>query len=157
MRRVGEITLSIIGAVLSLFGVIIWAITRSTFKLSEFREELIGIFDESIEMNELDGAMTSQEILESMDTIFPVLILSALVSTIIGIVAVFLLRGNKQPFAAGLVLIIGAVIVLVSSFATGFLAVILYVIAGIMTLVRKPPVDNRISKDNSHEDNVYLD
>src|SRR5699024_12488963 len=63
-----------------------------------------------------------------------------LVSTILGIIAMYFFIGNKKPVAASVVVIIAAIIVTIGTALAGVVPGVLYLIAGIMGLVRRPPI-----------------
>ncbi|WP_033541005.1 DUF4064 domain-containing protein [Planococcus sp. CAU13] len=67
-----------------------------------------------------------------------VLIASAIVAIVLGIVAMVLLKGNRKPVIAGILFIATAVIVSIVTTGVGILAGLFYLIAGILCLVRKP-------------------
>src|SRR5690625_4901880 len=62
----------------------------------------------------------------------------SILAILLGLVAIFLLRQNKHPKAAGIILLATAVISTFMTFFLGFIGGIIYVITGIMALVRKP-------------------
>jgi hypothetical protein len=54
------------------------------------------------------------------------------------LIGVFSIKGNKKPVLAGILFIAGAVLTAIISIGFGFVPAILYLIAGIVSLVRKP-------------------
>src|SRR5699024_2022845 len=60
------------------------------------------------------------------------LVVVAIISLVVGIIATILLIGDKKPKAAGILLIISSIIVLLASLFLGFFAFLFYLIAGIM-------------------------
>lgn len=79
-----------------------------------------------------------------------VIIISALVAVILGILAIVFLKGNKRPKAAGIILIITGVVTTVGTFGLGIFGGIAFLIAGIVTLARKEkkPIEEESSSLN---------
>jgi len=134
LKRTGEITLGIIGIILSALTTLLGMGFRWISDSEEFKSV---IFDEAIN----DPAVNPEDI----DMIFSfmagagwALIIAAVLGVILGIIGVISIKGNKHPKLAGLMFIIGAVLVGIISFGIGFLPALLYLIAGIMCFARKP-------------------
>lgn len=139
VNRTGEIVLTLFGVAASIIGVI------SVIGLSR-------IFTNQEFINEFKLEMQAEGIgSEDMELVFgffssagTFLLVVAIISLIVGIIATILLIGDKKPKAAGILLIITSVIVLLASLFSGFFAFLFYLIAGIMAVVRKP----KINKDD---------
>lgn len=145
MKRIAEITLGVIGAifyVLSLFfGFIrVWA------------ENNKGYIQDLMLNNPEEFPLTPAEA-EVVENIFnfnlarggSLLIILPIVAIILGIIAMVLLKGNKQPIAAGIIFIATGVIYVILTMGGGILSGVLYLIAGILCLTRKPnqpPLEN---------------
>ncbi|MEI3607432.1 DUF4064 domain-containing protein [Pseudogracilibacillus sp. SE30717A] len=129
MKRTGEITLIIIGAVLNLLGIIGFGLFTS-FSQTDF-----------FLYNVLDGYGSPEElfVINIMTGIGWFLAILSFFALIAGIIALFFFKGNKKPKPASIILIITSVIVLLGTFGMGFFAFLCYLVAGIMGLVRKPP------------------
>ncbi|MFK4998056.1 DUF4064 domain-containing protein [Bacillus sp. N9] len=134
MKRTGEMTLGIIGIVCSFFMAIFgfalkWASNSEEVKslILEAAENdpALNPGDTDLAFSWLAGAGTS-------------MLIAAIIGIIIGIIAAIFIKGNKKPKVAGILFIVGAVLIAIISFLTGFLPALLYLIAGIMCLVRKP-------------------
>ncbi|TYS18108.1 DUF4064 domain-containing protein [Rossellomorea vietnamensis] len=124
--------MGVIGIILSaLFAVMGFVLNANSGAMQEMVEE---------EFSQ-DPTFTAEEtnvILQSMESIGPFLIGLGLISSILGLVAVLLIKGNKKPVIAGILFILGALVVGLGTVGAGFLPGILFLIAGIMALVRKP-------------------
>lgn len=141
MKRTGEFVLGIIGIIIYAFftmmgALLVW-IQNNADKVKDMMTE--------VSENDPENAMSVEDLNESLDTLVDsgsgwVVFSAALITTIVGIVALVLLRGNKRPKPAGIILILFAV---VSFFVLGQIAIIgaiPYIVVGIMCLVRKAPV-----------------
>ncbi|MFC5713124.1 DUF4064 domain-containing protein [Thalassorhabdus alkalitolerans] len=139
MKRTGEVTLGIIGVVLSGL-VSILGFTLTTFMDSqEFQQQL------SQEMAQ-DPAMGTEEVnmvIGMLGTFGWAIIISSILGAVLGIIAVINIRGGKRRILAGILFLITAVIVGIGTLGFAFVPAILFLIAGIMALVRKPkPPEN---------------
>lgn len=134
MKRTGEIILTSIGIVFSVFGILAGFGWSSLFGSNVIKEEVLN--DPSLNSADMSDIMTGFAILEGSGWFIVVI---AVISLIVGILGIIFFMGNKKPKAAGIILIIGSVIVLVGSIGTGFFSFITYLIAGIMGVVRKSP------------------
>ncbi|WP_010098149.1 DUF4064 domain-containing protein [Ornithinibacillus scapharcae] len=138
MRRIAEVTLGVIGAVFYLislfFGFIrIWA------------ENNKGYIQDIMLNNPEEFPLTPAEV-DVVENIFNIdlarggtlLIILPIVAIILGIIAMVLIKGNKQPVAAGIIFIATGVLYVILTVGGGILSGILYLIAGILCLARKP-------------------
>ena len=135
MKRTAEIVLGIIGALGYAFSA---AIGGFLLWMQNNRDVLEDAMTET-------GDPTTDLTIGEFETMIDVLgtggwllLVSSIVAIILGIVAMVLLKGNKKPVIAGIIFIATAVIVAFITGGVGILAGILYLIAGIMCLVRKP-------------------
>ncbi|MBS4217855.1 DUF4064 domain-containing protein [Bacillus sp. FJAT-49711] len=134
MKRTGEITLGIIGIILSVLTALVGMFFMWISKSEEIKSF---VFEESLN----DPTVTPEDIelvLNFMGGGGWALIIAAILGVILGIIGVIAIKGNKKPKLAGAMFIIGTVLVGVISFGFGFLPAILYLIAGIMCFARKP-------------------
>lgn len=138
MKRTGEIVLGIIGMILSLFLVIGGIFFVSAQNSEEVRSAVEGeiIADPAMEISQQDMNMVFQ-VFASFGW---ALVIAALIGVIFGLVAILNIKGNKRPKLAGWMFIVGAVLTGLISVGLGFIPALLYLIAGIMCFVRKPPV-----------------
>lgn len=137
MKRTAEVVLAIIGALGFAFtaaigGMMIWLQNNRGIMEESFNE----MAAETPEM----GMADLDEMLNMLGTGGWFLAVASVVAIILGIVAMVLLKGNKKPVVAGIILIATAVIVSFVTGGAGVLAGIFYLIAGIMALVRKPKI-----------------
>lgn len=135
MKRTAEI-------VIGILGVLAYALTAALGGLMIWLQNNRGIMEESFnEMAQEDPDVMMADfdaVLDLLGTGGLLLLGTSIVAILLGVVAMVLLKGNKQPVVAGIMLIAAAVI---GSFVTGgagILPGIFYVVAGIMALVRKP-------------------
>lgn len=142
MKRTGEMTLGIIGiilsALLSLLGAFFaWAGNSDELKLF-LKEEMVN--DPALSANPADVSA----VLGGMSTFGWAVIVAAVLGIVFGIIASVAIKGNKNPKLAGWMFIIGAVLTGAVSVGFGFLPALLYLIAGLMALVRKAPADHGV-------------
>ncbi|ASK60999.1 hypothetical protein CFK37_01610 [Virgibacillus phasianinus] len=137
MKRTGEVTLGIIGAFFYAFfaiigAVMVWVENNREQVESFFREAAAQDPSASISMTDLNDA------LDAVGNSGLILTIISVVAIILGIISMIFLKGNKKPKAAGIILIVTAVVVAFISYGAGIIAGIFYLIAGIMALARKP-------------------
>ncbi|MEC5424155.1 DUF4064 domain-containing protein [Virgibacillus sp. C22-A2] len=154
MKRTGEVILGILGAlVYGLFAALgagmIWLrnnqdTIRNLLIEGGFEQEFPEITIEEVThlFNDIKGAGL-------------LLLITSIVAILLGIVAMILLRGNKNPKAAGIIFIGTTVAVMIVNFGLGIIGGIFYLIAGIMCLVRKPPLTKE--KEQQPEDPLTVD
>lgn len=135
MKRTPEIILGIIGALgyafmAALGGFMLWL--QGNRDLMEESVTATGDPELDLTMEEFDM------VLDLLGTGGTVLLASAIAAVVLGIVAMILLKGNKKPVVAGIIFLIVAVGVSITTTGIGILAGIFYLIAGILCLVRKP-------------------
>ncbi|MEY8752525.1 DUF4064 domain-containing protein [Alkalicoccobacillus gibsonii] len=134
MKRTGELVLGIIGSILLLLG-ILFAVSINTFFTSvdsaEFQEEFNQEIANDPTFTEADAEMV-MDLVDSVPSFMTGLIVSWVIAGILGILATIFVK--KKTKLSGIFFLIGGVIGIVS-----VIPAILYVIAGIMALVRKAP------------------
>src|SRR5699024_2125178 len=80
----------------------------------------------------------SEEMLQVAGPLSWMITIGGLLAIILGIVAMIMLKGNKNPKAAGItLLVVGAATILIA-FPHGIFIGMFYLIAGILCLARKP-------------------
>lgn len=135
MKRTAEITLTIIGVVINaLVGGSVLLIA-SIFKNEAFQEQVkneLAKTDPSL--NTADPSM----VLDAIGNGSWWVIIASLIGLVLGIIAAVYLKGNKNPKLAGILLIIAAVVSVLLSVGVDWLSGILFLIAGILSLARKP-------------------
>lgn len=137
MKRTGEMVLGVIGAIYYAFIAVIGALI---VWVENNRDQVQDFFSQAA-ADSPDAGMTEADVTNMLDSIGnsgAVLLIISLLAVILGIVAMVFIKGNKKPKAAGIIFIATAVIFAVISFGAGLVGGILYLIAGIMCLVRKP-------------------
>jgi len=139
MKRTGEFVLGIIGIIIyaffTLMGTLLIWIQNNADKVRDMMAE-VAKDDPEVSVDEFNEAL--EVVVDSGNARLVCSV--SLITAIVGIVALVLLKGNKRPKPAGIMLIFFAVI---SFFTLGQIAVIgaiPYIAAGVMCLVRKPPV-----------------
>lgn len=138
LKRTGEITLGIIGIILSALTALVGMFLMWVSRSDEIKSIVI---DESLN----DPSVNPEDIEMALGFLSGggwALIIAAILGVILGIIGVIAIKGNKKPKLAGLMFIIGAVVVGVISFGFGFLPALLYLIGGIMCFARKPLLPN---------------
>ncbi|WP_449537506.1 DUF4064 domain-containing protein [Ferdinandcohnia sp. Marseille-Q9671] len=133
MKRTGEFVLTIIGACLfaliSLFGFMFVGLSDN----NEFTQEMENMVATDPELTGVDMGIIT-DLISTGGWYF---IIVGILAIILGIVSLVLLKGNKHPKAAGIILIIVAILSTLATFLISIIASILYLIAGILCLVRK--------------------
>ena len=132
VNRTIEIILVIFGLLASVLGIFSHFIYSAIFE----NPEILDAVQEEMVQEGFSFADINQSI-SLISSLSTYLTFIAIVSVIVGIIAIILLMGDKKPKAAGILLIIASVIVLVASVGTGFFAFVFYLIAGIVAVVRK--------------------
>ncbi|GGL65148.1 DUF4064 domain-containing protein [Sporolactobacillus putidus] len=126
MKRTGEFVLSIIAGAINLF-LIVSGVRSVSADPSVLRQQL----------SAAGTHLTAQDInsvIQLLNTIGTLLITLSIVSILLAVIALILLKRNSdKPKLAGWLLILAGVVSLIE-----IIPGILYIIAGIMALVRKP-------------------
>lgn len=140
MKRTGEFVLGIIGIIIYGFFTLLGAL----MVWAQNNQDTIKNMLEEMAKDDPEDALSAEDLNDTLEAIAEgggwVVFSAALITMVVGIVALVFLKGNKRPKPAGIMLIAVAVI---SYFVLGGIALfgaVLYIIAGIMALVRKPPV-----------------
>ncbi|WP_026685071.1 DUF4064 domain-containing protein [Heyndrickxia coagulans] len=132
MKRTAEIILSVIGAVLNGLATILVIF----FTIAMKSQSIIDQMKSDASIREADF----QTVLHTIQALGWGIAVVLIIGTVIGIVAAVQLRNNKRPKLSGILLIIGALLVFFFTVGFGVLPALLYLIAGILSLVRKPPI-----------------
>ncbi len=136
MKRTAEITLTIIGVIINVLVSGGIALIAALFKNESFQEQVKNELenDPSVSVNETDLSM----VLDTIGNGSWWVVIASLIGIVLGIIATVFLIGNKKPKPAGILLIIAAVVSVILSVGIDWLSGILFLIAGILSLVRKP-------------------
>lgn len=138
MKRTVEIVFSVIGVLLYLLmaavgAVLVWVDNNKDIVQNMIRKAN----EQSSPANQLP--MTDlNNMLDVVGYGGIFLIIVSIIAIIVGIISIVLIKGNKKPKAAGIMLIITAIVISVITSGGGIIGGIFYLITGIMCLVRKP-------------------
>lgn len=135
MSRTGEIVLTIIGAL--LYG--LFAATGIFMGWLFNNEELLNDINNEVQSEPQISASDFEAFVDMLGGGGWILAIVSIISVILGIIAIILVKGNKKPKAAGIILIVTSVIVALVTLGAGIISGIFYLIAGIMCLARKEP------------------
>ncbi|KGP74600.1 DUF4064 domain-containing protein [Pontibacillus yanchengensis] len=140
MSRKAEIIITIIGMVMftGLFGLSI--IFLSVQGDPEFQQMLQDSLNETYSQMEGGQTINLEEMANMISSFTTYLLVASLAGIGLGGLSLFFLKGNKKPKAAGIILIVTAVIGTIATLFLSFFGGVAYLIAGIMALVRKPKV-----------------
>ncbi|MGD7045109.1 DUF4064 domain-containing protein [Jeotgalibacillus proteolyticus] len=150
MKRTAEIVLSVIGIILNILVVV--GIFLANYFLSD--EEVRSQFEAEME-SDPDFAATGTdmsgvvEMLSGLGMFFNIVFI---ISSILSIVAIVVVRGNRKPKLAGGLLLGSAVLVFLGTFLIGWLPALLFLIAGIMCFARKPKGHDRDIHDQRDDE-----
>ncbi|HHU20509.1 MAG TPA: DUF4064 domain-containing protein [Bacilli bacterium] len=96
--------------------------------------------DASVEEVAEEDLSTYDEFVEALRTAGIIIIVLAVITVIVGIVSVLLLRNDKRPKIAGVILLAAGIFIGFLQFFIALVASLFYVIAGLMALFRKPKI-----------------
>ncbi|KMY51312.1 DUF4064 domain-containing protein [Peribacillus loiseleuriae] len=139
MKRTGEYILAIVGILLSIILTFIGIFFIALKQNDGIRQAIEGELTN-------DPTITMEDFSMVMDAIGGfgwMIIVASGIGIVLGLVSIFILKSERQTMA-GVFFIITAVLVGLLSVGLGLLQAILFLIAGIMCLVRKP---KNIEKD----------
>jgi hypothetical protein len=132
MSRTAEVVMGMIGILFSvMFAVMGFALND---KFEEVQAEIEREFSRDLSLSAAD----INQIMEILDSLGQFLLGLGLISTVLAVIAVVSIKGNKKPKMAGIFFILAALVIGLGTFGAGFLPGLLFLIAGIMALVRKP-------------------
>ena len=147
MKRTIEIILSSVGTLFTLIGLIGTAVLVFFGNSDLVRESFVEGFEEGA----MDAGGTynpgeADMLLNFMIGFGWIVFIALLIAFVLGIISIFFYVGNKKPKAASIIAIVTGVVVGLGTMFTGFLPALLFVIAGIIGLVRKPPVNPEVTE-----------
>ncbi|MFB4167936.1 DUF4064 domain-containing protein [Virgibacillus sp. JSM 102003] len=133
MNRTGEIVLTIVGALIYMLFAGLGIFTAWLFNNEQILNEA------SDEMMQQPGMGTGdmQAMLEVLQGGGLVLAIVSIIALVLGIISIILVKGDKKPKAAGIILIVTSVLAAIITVGAGIFSGIFYLIAGIMCLARK--------------------
>lgn len=131
MNRTGEIVLSIIGALIygllaALGGITVWFFNNKTMWQG---------FSDELKIQE--QGLNTNEVMSVLGNGGWILTIVSIVGLLLGIIAIILVKGDKKPKAAGIILIVTAIVGSIFTFGVGLISGLFYLIAGIMCLARR--------------------
>lgn len=132
MKRTGEIVLSVIGTVFYGLSAAFFGLMMALFNNEQFIQEM-----------EMETAPEDLEYLymglDFINATGAIAIGITVLAMILGIVSIVLLKGDKNPKVAGIILLATSVLASVVTLGAAIFPSIFLFIAGIMALVRKAP------------------
>lgn len=145
LKRTAEIVLAVIGLLFTLIGAGFTTFITSLTRLDAFQEG----FQEGYYEDLPPGTYESGEAMFVLNILsgFGWLIVAVyVIGAILGVISLIFFIGNKKPKPASIIMIVAALLVGIGTLITGFVPALLYLIAGIVGLVRKdPPVNEEES------------
>jgi len=132
MKRTVEKILTWIGIILQFILIFIMAIVTPFLNDASVKDTLIEKINNSNEYNQVSTQMSPSQLLDVASDLFLIALVVVIVCTVIAIIVALLI--NKLPKFSGVVLIL---IAIVTVFTFNWLTALLWLIAGIMLLVRK--------------------
>lgn len=142
VKRTGEVVMGIFAIIFSFGFTVLGVLFNAGANNDEFSTSFQQSFTES------DPTLTSEDadlFLGVMQSLGTGMIWLGIIAGIIGILAVIFITKNKKPVLSGILFIVGALIIGIGTIGAGFVPGLLYLISGIMALVRKPkPMDTAL-------------
>ncbi|MFI8574274.1 DUF4064 domain-containing protein [Rossellomorea aquimaris] len=139
VKRTGEVVMGVIGIILSALFSIIGIVVNMGMSDPEVMSQL----EEGMESdpNVQNAEMTAGDlssIINAAESAGSYLVILGIIASILGIIAVLTIVKNKKPVLSGIMFIIAALVIGLGTIGFGFVPGLLFLIAGIMALVRKP-------------------
>lgn len=134
MGRTGEMLFTFLGIVVYSFYSVIGG---ATIWMNNNQDKVEGLLDEE-SANQVD--VTKEEFLQMLEDMGGAgwyILIGTILAIIGGCIAIYFLRKNKNPKAAGIILLASSVVSILVTFLFAWPAALIYVVAGIMALVRK--------------------
>ena len=97
-------------------------------------------YEEMVETMEAGEELTYDEFIDMTKRTGTILLVIAIASGVLGLGAILLLRGNKRPKTAGILLLLAGVFNGFMPIIIALIASVFYIIAGMMALFRKPTI-----------------
>ncbi|UOR10462.1 DUF4064 domain-containing protein [Halobacillus amylolyticus] len=145
MKRIVEIVFTVIGLVIYGLTAVLSLVFLNVQDNPGWRADMQSILNQDQNMEQ--AQISVDQIMEGVASVTWIIIISALVAVILGIVAVVFLKGNKKPKPAGIILIITGIVTTIGTIGFGLFGGLAFLIAGIIALVRKSenPIDDESS------------
>ncbi|MBH0231666.1 DUF4064 domain-containing protein [Halobacillus yeomjeoni] len=136
MKRTAEIILTVVGMVLYGLPVLLSTILLNVKDNPEVRREIERGLQTAPNADQM-GAVNMDQMMDFLGSFATFILVAALISIGLGILSIVFLKGDKKPKAAGIILIVTAVLMTFGTVGFGLFAGVAYLIAGIVALVRK--------------------
>ncbi|MFP7170034.1 DUF4064 domain-containing protein [Terribacillus sp. 7520-G] len=130
LRRTAEKVLAIIGAIVFLITAVMTAVQVAGYDPEAARQEIVD--------SGVDRPVDTDMIADMASSIGIFVIIVSVICAILGIVAAFRLKADRKQVGLGVMLIIVALVGSIATFLSGFIGGVLYTIAGILVLARRP-------------------
>ncbi|MGX1264353.1 putative integral membrane protein [Rossellomorea marisflavi] len=144
IKRTGEVTMGIFGIIFS-FGFTIMGIMANVLLSNPDFVKGMEEAENDPQFQADTGGMSVEDIMTMIEASSTYLIILGIVASIIGLLAVIFITKNRKPVLSGVLFIVSALIIGIGTFGAGFVPGILYLVSGIMALVRKPkPMDTAL-------------
>lgn len=139
VKRTGEVVMGVIGIILSA----LFSIIGIVLNMGMSDPEVMSQLEEGMESdpNIQNAEMTAGDlssIINAAESTGSYLVILGIIASILGIIAVLTIVKNKKPVLSGIMFIIAALVIGLGTIGFGFVPGLLFLIAGIMALVRKP-------------------
>ncbi|WRP04640.1 DUF4064 domain-containing protein [Rossellomorea aquimaris] len=139
VKRTGEVVMGVIGIILSA----LFSIIGIVLNMGMSNPEVMSQLEEGMESdpNIQNAEMTAGDlssIINAAESTGSYLVILGIIASILGIIAVLTIVKNKKPVLSGIMFIIAALVIGLGTIGFGFVPGLLFLIAGIMALVRKP-------------------
>lgn len=142
LKRTAEKVMGIIGVVLialiGAFSGVMLALTGN----EEIRTEMIKVMSSNQNISGTDAIAT-------IDGIFTFLLWGSVISVILALIALFTLKKNARAILSGIFFILAAISTAISATLLGTIPAILFLITGILALVKKP--ENTVQPNQTFE------
>lgn len=135
LKRTAEKVLAIIGAIVFLITAVMTTVRVATYDPEAARGEILD--------NGLDQPIDTDMVANMASSIGIFIIIVSVICTILGIVAAVKLKADRKQVGLGVMLIIAALVGSIGTFLSGFIGGVLYTIAGILVLARRPLDESR--------------
>ncbi|MDT9024220.1 MULTISPECIES: DUF4064 domain-containing protein [Rossellomorea] len=139
VKRTGEVVMGVIGIILSalfsIIGIVLNMGMSNPEVMSQLEEGMES--DPNIQNAEMNAGDISS-IINAAESTGSYLVILGIIASILGIIAVLTIVKNKKPVLSGIMFIIAALVIGIGTIGFGFVPGLLFLIAGIMALVRKP-------------------
>ncbi|GIP60542.1 MULTISPECIES: DUF4064 domain-containing protein [Paenibacillus] len=132
IKRTAEKTLGIIGSIIVVFIGFFGGVSLVLTKNDEFKTRL------NENLNTIQSDTNAVSIIDSLQNAAGMLLWSSIISFILVLIALFNLKKNAKSTLAGILFILSAIVIFISSFFVGFVPGVLFIIAGILALTKKP-------------------